>query len=104
RGLIDSRAGISARIVALRIDPKIASPNDPPSERKNMIVAVATPRSWNSTAFCVAIDVDVNTDATAKPMATIGRSSQTYEVEPSMRLMAKRPRAPTIEPTTGNAL
>ena len=43
-----------------------------------MIVAVATPRSWKSTAFCVAIDVDVNTAATPKPMAIIGTISQAY--------------------------
>ena len=47
-----------------------------------MIVAVATPRSWNSTAFWVAIDVVVNTDAIPKPIAIIGPTSQGYGVVP----------------------
>ena len=34
------RLGISDRIVELRIEPNAASPSEPPSERKNMIVAV----------------------------------------------------------------
>ena len=74
--LTPSRSGISLRTVAVRIVPNTARPNEPPSERKNMIVAVATPRSWNSTAFCVAIDVVVNTAAMPKPIAIIGTISK----------------------------
>ena len=50
-GSIEIRFGISLRIVEFKTVPKIASPNEPPSERKNSTVAVATPRSENSTAF-----------------------------------------------------
>ena len=74
------RAGISLRIVVLSTVPKAARPNDPPSERKNMIVAVTTPRSRNSTAFWLAIDVVVNTDAAPKPMRIIGTTSHAYDV------------------------
>ena len=45
------RFGISLRIVEFNTVPNIASPNEPPSERKNITVAVATPRSEKSTAF-----------------------------------------------------
>ena len=96
--LTPRRSGISARTVALRIVPNAASPIDPPSVRKNMIVAVATPRSWNSTAFWVAIDVVVNTAAMPKPMAIIGATSQAYGVVPVMWLMANSPPAATRRP------
>jgi glutamate-1-semialdehyde aminotransferase len=43
--------GISTRIVEFSTVPKIAIPNEPPSERKNITVAVVTPKSWYSTAF-----------------------------------------------------
>ena len=49
--VIVMRFGISLRIVEFKTVPNIAKPNDPPSERKNITVAVATPRSANSTAF-----------------------------------------------------
>ncbi len=53
----------------------MASPNDPPSDRKNMIVDVTTPRSRNSTAFWATIDEVVNTEAMPKPIAIIGTTS-----------------------------
>ena len=59
-------------MVAFSVVPNTASPNDPPSERKNMTVAVTTPRSRISAAFWLAIDVVVNTDAAPKPMKIIG--------------------------------
>ena len=99
------RSGISSRTVALRIVPKAASPIDPPSVRKNMIVAVATPRSWKSTAFWVAIDVVVNTAAIAEADGDHRRD------EPGVRRRAgdvadgEQPaRGAHAVPTTGNGL
>ena len=66
-----------------------------------MIVAVATPRSWNSTAFWLAIDDVVKMAPEATPISTIGRTSVQYAVEPSIWAMASRPRMPTKLPTIG---
>ncbi|MEZ5297529.1 MAG: hypothetical protein R2697_15020 [Ilumatobacteraceae bacterium] len=70
-----SRAGISLRIAALSTVPKIARPSDPPSDRKNMIVDVTTPRSRDSTVLWATIDDVVNTDAMPNPSPIIGRNS-----------------------------
>ena len=72
-----TRLGISLRIVELRMVPKAARPKEPPRERKNITVDVTTPRSLNSTAFWLAIEVVVNTEAAPKPIAIIGSSNQT---------------------------
>ena len=75
----------------------MAMPIDPPSERKNITVAVTTPRSWNSTAFWLAIDVVVKIDAAPKPMKIIGTTSHQYDVVPVIWAMPSRPdhRAPS---------
>ena len=64
--------GISVRMVEFRIVPKTARPMEPPNDRKNMSMEVVTPMSWNSTAFCPAIDVVEKMDAVPNPMRTMG--------------------------------
>ena len=53
------RATSSLRLCEVSTVPYAASAIDPPRLRKNMIVAVVTPRSRNSHAFCAAIEVVV---------------------------------------------
>ena len=67
----ESRAGSSNASRAFRIVPKTATPNEPPSDRKNCAEAVATPRSRCSTAFCTASSDTCMTIPTPRPSSAI---------------------------------
>ena len=59
--------GSSVASRAFMMAPKMATPNEPPIDRKNWVAEVATPKSRYSTAFCTTSIVTCMTEPMPKP-------------------------------------
>ena len=66
-----SRSASSPVSRAERTAPRIATPNEPPSDRKNVAAAVPAPMSRSSTAFCTARISDCMHRPSPTPITTM---------------------------------
>ena len=84
-----------------KIAPKMAVPNEPPMDRKNVAPEVATPSSLCGTAFCTMMTSTCITPPMPMPRISMYSQSSTAGVPTPMRDSRYRPTAVTADPAIG---
>ena len=84
-----------------KIAPKIAVPNDPPIERKNVAPEVATPSSLCGTPFCTMVTSTCMTLPRPRPRMSMKTASSNVGVPTPIRCSRNRPRVIAAVPAIG---
>ena len=84
-----------------KIAPKIAVPNEPPIERKNVAPEVATPSSLCGTPFCTMITSTCMTPPRPMPSTSMHSASKAVDDEGVIRDSRNRPMVISAVPAIG---